>query len=401
MFTTIARRAAGPFVIARLRALEGQGTMPVPRDEPRVRIDGPDAQRVLLLGGVLAGSHGVVSHQFGMAGHLARIVHALTGRGVEIEVASFLPGSARQLTAELDGIVLQGFDAIVAFVGGIEARSLWSDDRWRHDLGAMLSRLSTLAPSVPVVVVVLTQLPTSTNIPAVLRGLVNRSCDRLNAVTTKLVDAIPGYRLVRLRLTLPAAGESLLLSYAEAAGAIIPALSEVLLLSPPVSWRPHDQGAEERRQDALDLLDILDSGSDARYDRIADHARALLGASGAAVTFIDHERRYVKAAVGLPTGDISRLLAFCDSTIRAGAEFVVEDTTKASEFAGHPWVVGTEHVRSYAGYALRSPGGDAVGAVCVVDSVPRSFSELDLSLLRHLAKQLELLLWSGAEALRR
>ena len=156
-------------MIARLRALEGQGTMPVPRDEPRVRIDGPDAERVLLLGGVLAGSHGVVSHEFGMAGHLARMVHALTGRGVEIEVASFLPGSAHQLTSELDGIVLKGFDAIVAFVGGVEARSLWSDDRWRHDLDAMLSRLTTLAPSVPVVVVVLTQLPTSTNIPAVLR----------------------------------------------------------------------------------------------------------------------------------------------------------------------------------------------------------------------------------------
>ena len=401
MLISIFRRAAGPFVIARLRALEAQATMPVPRDEPRVRIDGPDAQRVLLLGGVLAGSHGVVSHQFGMAGHLARMVHALTGRGVEIEVASFLPGSARQLTAELDGIVLQGFDAIVAFVGGIEARSLWSDDRWRHDLEAMLCRLAILAPSVPVVVVAMTQLPTSTNIPPVLRGIVDRSIDRLNAVTTTLVDAITGYRLVGLRITLPAAGESLLLSYAEAANTIAPALSEVLLQSPPVSSRPPDREAEARRQGALDLLGILDSGADARFDRLADHARVLLGASGAAVTFIDHERRYVKAAVGLPTEDISRLLAFCDSTIRAGAGFVVEDTMEASEFAGHPWVVGTEQVRSYAGYALRSPGGEAVGAVCVVDTVPRRFSELDLSLLRHLAKQLELLLWSGAEAERR
>ena len=388
-------------MIARLSALEGQGTMPVPRDEPRVRIDGADAQRVLLLGGVLAGSHGVVSHQSGMAGHLVRMVHALSHRGVEIEVASFLPGSARQLTSELDGIVLQGFDAIVAVVGGFEARSLWSEGRWRHDLDAMLNRLVTLAPSVPVVVVVLTQQPTSTNIPRVLRALVNRSYDRLNAVTKTLVDAVPGYRLVRLRVTLPQAGESLHMSYAEAAEAIIPALSEVLLYSPLVTSRPPDRLGEARRQGALDLTGILDSGSDARYDRIAVNARALLGASGAAVTFIDHERRYVKAAVGLPTGDISRLLSFCDSTIRAGAGFVVEDIMGPSEFAGHPWVVGTEQVRSYAGYAVRSPGGDAVGAICVVDSVPRSFTEADLSSLRHLAKQLELLLWSGAEAARR
>ena len=398
MLTATARRVAGPFVLARLmRALEANGAMPTPTDEPRVRVEGPATQRVLLLGGVVAGSHGVVSHELGMAGHLARLVHAVTGRGLDVEVASRLPGSARQFVQELDGIPLGGFDAIVTFLGGVGTRSLHSESRWRRDFGGLLDRLADGAPGVPILVVGVAELPPELPVPPSLMAMVNRSTARLNAVTEQLVAERPGTRYVPLRIPVPAAGDELLPSYAAAADAITPALAALLLRDPPVTVRPADPVVEVRRQKALDLLGTLDSGSDARYERVADHARALLQASGAAITFIDRDRQYIKAATGLPPEDTSRWLAFCDSTIRTGAGFVVEETTEESGFAGHPWVVGAERVRSYAGYALRAPGGEAVGAICVVDTVPRRYTELDLSLLRHLARRLQLLLWSNAD----
>ena len=397
MFTALAHRVAGPFVLARLmRALRAKGEMPVPLDAPRVRVEGPATQRVLLLGGIVAGSHGVTSHQVGMAGHLARMVHAVTGRGLEIEVESFLPGSARQLTGELDRIPLDRFDAIVTFVGGVETRSLSSQAQWRHEMGGMLDRLVQLAPATPLIVVGVTRLP-PLRVPPALMKIVDRSTDRLNAVTEELVSRLPDAHYVALRVPLPAAGAELLPSYADGANAITPTLAAVLLRSPPLLVQRADPAAEERRQGALDLLGILDTGFDARYERVANHARALLEASGAAITFIDRDRQYIKAATGLPTDDTSRWLAFCDSTIRAGAGFVVEEATEASGFAGHPWVVGMERVRSYAGYALRAPTGEAVGAVCVVDTVPRRFTELDLSLLANLALRLQSLLWADAD----
>jgi GAF domain len=399
MFTALAHRVAGPFVLARLmRALQANGKMPIPLDDPRVRIEGPDTQRVLILGGMVAGSHGVASHQLGMAGHLARLVHSFTGRGIEIEVMSRLPGFARQFTEELTLTPLAGFDAIVTFVGGAESRSLQIGARWRRDLDELLALLARSSAGVPILVVGVSQLPSTLRVSPALMAIVNRSTERLNTVAEQLVARLPDAHYVPLSITFPAAADNLLPTYADAADAITPALVAVLLPLPSGLMRRDDPAAEERRQDVLDLLGILDSGLDSRYERVAQHARVLLEASGAAITFIDHDRQYVKAAAGLPTDDSSRWLAFCDSTIRAGAGFVVEDTTEDSGFAGHPWVVGTEQVRSYAGWALRAPGGEAVGAICVVDTAPRRFSRADMSLLRHLAVRLEMLLWSDIDA---
>ena len=369
--------------------------MPVPEDEPRVLVDGPETQSVLLLGGIVAGSWGVTSHALGMAGHLGRMVHAMTRRGVDIEVRSVLPGSVSQVTGELDRIPLSRFDAIVTFVGGVETRSLWSSARWTRDMLALLDRLALLAPEVPVVVVGVTHLPDSLDVSRLLIRLVDRTTDALNAATRELVAEFPNVRFMIPRIPLPASGVDLLPSYADAANAITPVLTQLLVDRP--RHRGLDSAGEQRRLSALDLLGILDSGFDNRYDRIAENARELLHASGAAITFIDKDRQYIKASSGLPAEDTSRWIAFCDTTIRGTAGFVVEDADEASGFGGHPWVIGAQKVRSYAGFPLAAPSGEAVGALCIVDTVPRRFTELDLSLLRYLAGRLQLLLWSDGE----
>ena len=392
----LVRRTAGPLVLSHLLgALQKQGAMPVPQDEPRVRVEGPETQRILLLGGIVAGSWGVTSHALGMAGHLARMVHAITRRGVDIEVHSVLPGSVSQMTGELDGIRLSGFDAIVTLLGGVETRSLWSSRRWTRELRALLDRLALLAPDVPIVVVGVTHLPSELDVgPSIIR-LVDRTTDELNSATRGLVAEFPDARFLIPRTPLPASGAELLPSYADGANAITPVLSRALVEHS--RHRGLDAIGEQRRLSALDLLGILDSGFDHRYDRVAENARELLRASGAAITFIDRDRQYIKASSGLPSEDTSRWIAFCDTTIRGSAGFVVEDADEASGFGGHPWVVGAQKVRSYAGFPLAAPDGEAVGALCVVDTVPRHFTELDLSLLRHLAGRLQLLLWSDGD----
>jgi GAF domain-containing protein len=143
---------------------------------------------------------------------------------------------------------------------------------------------------------------------------------------------------------------------------------------------------------------VIDSGSDPRVDRIAQMARDLLGASGASVTFLDHGRQWIKSAVSVRSDDMPRVDAFCNTTIARPRLFVVEDAAKDARFASHPWVVGDEHVRFYAGYPLEAPDGVRVGALCVVDTKPRHFSSAEATLLRDLALQVQAVLWSGARA---
>jgi GAF domain-containing protein len=74
--------------------------------------------------------------------------------------------------------------------------------------------------------------------------------------------------------------------------------------------------------------------------------------------------------------------------------FVVEDASRDETFSGHPWVVGQDHVRFYAGYPLEAPEGARVGALCVVDTKPRQFSRTEAALLRELALRVQGLIWT-------
>jgi GAF domain-containing protein len=183
--------------------------------------------------------------------------------------------------------------------------------------------------------------------------------------------------------------------YERWADAIAPAIA--LRLDPRLhARRPAERVDERARQSALDALGVVDSGIDERVDRIARMARDLLGASGASVTFLDHDRQWIKSAVSMSPNDMARADSFCNTTISRSRLFVVEDAARDEVFSGHPWVVGQDHVRFYAGYPLEAPEGARVGALCVVDTKPRQFSRTEAALLRELALRVQALLWSGS-----
>ena len=64
---------------------------------------------------------------------------------------------------------------------------------------------------------------------------------------------------------------------------------------------------------------------------------------------------------------------------------VVEDVTLDPRFAGHPFVVGPPGIRFYAGASLKTPEGLALGTLCILDLVPRRFSDEERSTLEDLA----------------
>ena len=57
------------------------------------------------------------------------------------------------------------------------------------------------------------------------------------------------------------------------------------------------------------------------------------------------------------------------------------DTTRDPRFAENPLVTGEPGVRFYAGAPLRAPDGQVLGTFCVIDTVPRAFSEEDQATL--------------------
>jgi GGDEF domain-containing protein len=144
---------------------------------------------------------------------------------------------------------------------------------------------------------------------------------------------------------------------------------------------------ERQRQRELDLYRIVDSLPDAAYDDIARLASMLCDAPVALISLIDRDRQWFKARQGLDITAMPRDIAFCDHAIRQPDRLMeVADAPADPRFAANPLVTGDLGLRFYAGMPLVTPGGAAIGAVCVIDHEPRTLDAAQREALESLAR---------------
>jgi GAF domain-containing protein len=147
---------------------------------------------------------------------------------------------------------------------------------------------------------------------------------------------------------------------------------------------PQDEFARQR---ALDTYRIVDTPPDAAFDDIARLASALCDAPVALVSLIDRDRQWFKARQGFDDEQTARDVAFCDHAIREPSRMMeINDATRDARFADNPYVVGEDHVRFYAGVPLVTPGGAAIGTLCVLDREPRELTEVQRAGMASLAR---------------
>ncbi|WP_139123000.1 PP2C family protein-serine/threonine phosphatase [Cellulosimicrobium cellulans] len=142
---------------------------------------------------------------------------------------------------------------------------------------------------------------------------------------------------------------------------------------------------EDARVLALHRLGVLDTAPEERFERVTRLAQRLFGVPTVSITLVDTDRQWRKAFIGLDGPVAQREGAFCDVTIQEDRTLVVEDAAADARFADNPFVVDDPHLRFYAGHPLAAPGGERVGTLCVIDTLPRRFDDADRALLRDLA----------------
>lgn len=146
---------------------------------------------------------------------------------------------------------------------------------------------------------------------------------------------------------------------------------------------------EAMRLARLALLGVLDTPPEAIYDRLAQTAATICQAPVALVTFIDADRQWFKANIGLTgTSQTSRDLAFGAHTILGTELMEVGDAHTDTRFSGNPLVLGDAAIRFYAGVPLTMPGGERVGTLCVLDRIPRKLTEPQKAALSELAQSI-------------
>ena len=147
----------------------------------------------------------------------------------------------------------------------------------------------------------------------------------------------------------------------------------------------HHPKREADRLAALHRYGVLDTEDEAAFDGITQLVQRLLDVPIALVTLVDEERQWLKSCVGLEQRETPREIAFCNHNIRGDGVMVVEDATADPRFADNPLVTGPPHMRFYAGAPLLTDDGYALGALCAIDTKPRSLSADDRATLETLA----------------
>jgi adenylate cyclase len=146
---------------------------------------------------------------------------------------------------------------------------------------------------------------------------------------------------------------------------------------------------EPQRLAALRALDIVDSAPEIAYDEIAELAAQVCGCPIGYISFIDDDRRWLKARYGLPSEvtNAPRGATVCATTICGAEMFVVPDMTQDPRFDRVAVVVGDPHCRFYCGVPLITDEGYALGTLCVMDFTPRRLTFEQTEALRRLSRQ--------------
>ncbi|NNF41110.1 MAG: sensor domain-containing diguanylate cyclase [Woeseiaceae bacterium] len=155
---------------------------------------------------------------------------------------------------------------------------------------------------------------------------------------------------------------------------------------------------ETVRLKSLQALRIMDSAPEERFDRITRMAKRLFRVETCLVSLVDAKRQWFKSKQGLDACETSRTVSFCGHAIIEDRPFIVEDALNDERFADNPLVTGEPNLRFYAGYPVHAPSGRRIGTLCLIDSKPRAFSDLDAEMLKDFAALVDEELMVSAEA---
>lgn len=143
---------------------------------------------------------------------------------------------------------------------------------------------------------------------------------------------------------------------------------------------------EAARLAALHDLDLFDTEPEEPFTALCETARDLFQTPIALVSLVGETDQWFKARCGLDLTGTARSESFCTHTVMASDLLVVEDAERDPRFRDSFLVTSEHGIRFYAGAPLEVAPGLQVGSLCVMDRVPRVFTDQQRGQLKNLAR---------------
>ncbi|MBC7633161.1 SpoIIE family protein phosphatase, partial [Aeromicrobium sp.] len=154
---------------------------------------------------------------------------------------------------------------------------------------------------------------------------------------------------------------------------------------------------EQARRRGLDVLQVLDTPPEERFDRFTRLAQTAFDVPISTVTLIDRDRAYFKSCVGFDIVEVPRESTFCARTVLIDEPMIVNDARLDPRFQHLPVVTGEPSIRFYAGFPLHDSQGTAIGTFCLFDTRTRTLSKHELDLMAELSGWVEAELQSSGD----
>lgn len=368
----------------------GWRQLPTPLDTPSVHSDGPNSDRILLMGSGIANGYGVLTHDLALGGNLARRLTESTVRGVDVDITAKPEMLIVEAIETYSCADLSRYDASLLILGDIEALQLLPVKSFRSQVRKLVRLLDSCAPHA---FVLMGMAVASAGIPSP-SAYARAVAERARHFVMILTEECEGLRVTPITVPVVEHGDGVVNrhDYLGWASSIAPQMVSALNRSACRRTSAiHGPIDEDDRLAALRDMGVLNDSRNPRFDDVVEMARNLFGTDTAALSFIDTDRQWVKSFAGINPGELTRSEGVCSLTIQRSELLVIEDLSVDPRFCDRSWVRRIGGARFYAGYPIESVDGHRVGALCLLDSKPRKFSERDHALLRQLALRIQAL----------
>ncbi|MGI4848707.1 MAG: PAS domain-containing protein, partial [Janthinobacterium lividum] len=143
---------------------------------------------------------------------------------------------------------------------------------------------------------------------------------------------------------------------------------------------------ETLRIAALHRLAILDTPAEVEFDDITRLVAGTCATPISLISLLDSQRQWSKSAFGPALPDVPADRSLCKMAMASSELIEVFDTRLDPRFADLPLVIGSAAVRFYAAAPLLTTDGFCIGALCVLDHVPRQLDGQQRDALATLAR---------------
>lgn len=177
-------------------------------------------------------------------------------------------------------------------------------------------------------------------------------------------------------------------SFTQAVAAIASQAEEAA--AAPIVEAPIPENEAERLAE-LRRLQVLDTDPEQALDLLTRRLAHAFNAPIALLTLVDEARQFWKASTGLPSEwaqarEAPRNTSICGHVVAGDRPLVIEDLRRDARFANNPFLRELGAL-FYAGAPVRTGAGLAVGALSVIDTMPRRITDSEAVLLEILAEE--------------